>query len=118
MNRLTRFTYGIAAMIAALIGILLVLMVEAITLSPARAESVQCGGVADMLAMLDSRYHEQQLFVGQMGRGANLIIMANPSQTSWTALVVGPDGKACVAALGTGWRAGDTPGQPLLGTEG
>lgn len=118
MKNLTHFAHGIIAVITALVGILLVLLVEAIFLSPALAESAQCGGVADLLAQLGNRYHEQQLFIGQMGQGANLIITANPSQTSWTALVVSLDGRACIAAIGADWRAGDTPGPPTLGTEG
>lgn len=118
MQILNRIAYWFVGLAIAITVSLVVLTVEAITLSPARAETVQCAGVADLLAQLDSAYHERQLFTGKMGQGAKLIITANPSQTSWTDLVVGSDSRACIAALGTGWRAGDTPGPPLLGTEG
>lgn len=118
MQILNRISYWFVGLAVAIAVSLIVLTVEAISLSPARAETVQCAGVADLLAQLDSAYHERQLFTGQMGQGATLVITANPSQTSWTALVIGSDGKACIAALGTGWRAGDAPGPPLLGTEG
>lgn len=118
MQILNRIAYWFVGLAVAITVSLVVLTFEAITLSPARAATVQCAGVVDLLAQLDSQYHEQQLFIGQMGQGANLIVTANPSRTSWTALVVGPDGKACIAAMGTGWAAGDTPGPPLLGTEG
>lgn len=115
LNRIAYWFVGLAVAIA--VG-LVALTVEAITLSPAHAETVQCGGVADLLAQLDSRYHEQQLFLGQMGGGGAAMLTANTAGTTWTLLIVGPEGKACIAAIGSGWRAGDTPGPPALGTEG
>jgi len=118
MKALTRFIDGMVGMIATFIVILLLLVLGAVALSPALAETVQCGGLADMLARLDSQRHERQLFIGQMGGGGTAMLTVNPAGSSWTLLVVGPEGKACIAALGPKWRAGDTPGPPTLGMEG
>lgn len=118
MKALTRFMEGVASAILTFLFVLLLLIVGSIVMSPARAEAIQCSGVADMLARLDSQRHERQLFIGQMGGGGTAMLTVNPAGASWTLLVVGPEGKACIAALGPKWRAGDTPGPPALGTEG
>lgn len=85
-------------------------------LRPAVAATVQCAGIADMLAHLAAKYGERQLFVGLAAGGATIMVIANPAGTTWTALIVGENGKACIGALGPSWKVGDLPGRQ--GTEG
>jgi hypothetical protein len=99
-----------------LIGLIIFANLLWAVLSPARAATVQCAGIADMLAQLDTKYGERQLFVGQAEDGATVMILANPGGTTWTAVIVGDAGKACIGALGASWSPGDPP-RPQ-GTEG
>ena len=69
-----------------------------------------------MLAQLDSKYGEQQLFVGRASDGATVMVLANPKGTTWTAVIVGEAGKACIGSDGPSWSPGDPPGPQ--GTEG
>lgn len=96
---------------AALFGLLVLVLVR-----PAQAATVQCAGIADMLAQLDAKYGERQLFVGHADDGATIMVTANPNGTTWTALIMGESGKACIGALGASWSPGDPPGPQ--GTEG
>lgn len=118
MKSVFAYSVGVVVTLGTMLGLVLLMTVGSIILSPARAEAVQCGDLVNMLAMLQSRHHEQQLFVGDMGGGGTAMLTANSTGTTWTLLIVGPQGKACIAAIGSGWRAGDTPGPPTLGTEG
>ena len=93
-----------------------VVLLSFTTWAMAHAATVQCAGIADMLAQLNAKYGERQMFVGRFVDGTRFILAANPSGTSWTALVVGPAGKACIGASGPSWSPGDPPGPQ--GTEG
>ena len=93
-----------------------VVLLSFTTWTMAHATSVPCAGIADMLAQLDAKYGERQMFVGRFVDGSRFILMANPTGASWTALVVGPTGKACIGAIGPRWTPGDPPGPQ--GTEG
>lgn len=81
---------------------------------PALAAS-QCAPIKPMVEQLSKKFHEDQLFVGHLGGGESVVIAANPNGSTWTALTVSRDGKACIVAAGGQWSVGEkTP----IGTEG
>ncbi len=67
--------------------------------SPAVAQP-QCGGYADAVAHLSTAYGESIVVRGIDGAGAVVEMFANPDTGTWTALIVQPDGTACMVAAG------------------
>lgn len=67
--------------------------------SPAFAQ-MQCGGYADAVALLADRYGESLRVEGLDGAGNSVQMFANPDTGTWTALIVYPDGSACMASSG------------------
>lgn len=74
-----------------------------------------CAGLADVLAAMALKFHEQPLFMGLVTNGARVIVLVNPDLTTWTALVADQHGRACLVASGQSWAAG---GAQLKGIEG
>ena len=66
---------------------------------PAAAQS-QCGPADQVLEGLAAQWGEYVAFMGIAANGLPLEIMLNPATGSWTALVLLPDGVACVLASG------------------
>lgn len=66
---------------------------------PAKAQ-MQCGGYADAVAFLSERYGEALTVQGIDGAGNVIAMFANPDTGTWTALIVYPDGNACMASSG------------------
>ncbi len=60
----------------------------------------QCGGYADAVAHLSTAYGESIVVRGIDGAGAVVEMFANPDTGTWTALIVQPDGTACMVAAG------------------
>ncbi len=67
--------------------------------SPAIAQT-QCGGYADAVAFLMERYGESLTVQGIDGTGRVIAMFSNPDTGTWTALIVTPDGNACLVADG------------------
>lgn len=67
--------------------------------SPALAQ-MQCGGYADATAFLQEEYGERLVVQGLDGAGNVIAMFANPDTGTWTAFIVYPDGKACMASSG------------------
>lgn len=67
--------------------------------SPAFAQ-MQCGGFADTVAHLSTQYGESLAVQGLDGAGNVIAMFANPDTGTWTALIVYPDGTACMASAG------------------
>lgn len=88
----------IRVFIAALVIGLIVL--AGLSALPVRAEGVQCASVADALAALAARYHEQPHVSGLAANGAMMLVTASPDG-GFTVLMVSPDGTACMVATGT-----------------
>lgn len=68
----------------------------------AAAQALQCAGMADALANLQSRYGEIVVWDGETGNGPRLLVTARPDGTSWTALAV-EGAVACMLTSGTAW---------------
>jgi hypothetical protein len=66
---------------------------------PARAQVLQCLPLDQAIAALATRYGEGPRIRAMMGGDDMLVITASPAGT-WTALIVEPDGKACMVASG------------------
>lgn len=74
-------------------------LVALVAASPASAQ-MQCGGYADAVAHLSSEYGESLAVRGMDGAGDVVEMFANPDTGTWTALIVRPDGTACMVAAG------------------
>ncbi|QYK42849.1 MAG: hypothetical protein KF887_07035 [Paracoccaceae bacterium] len=86
---------------------------------PSHAEAqAQCAPLDAVEAQLRDRYGEQLLFDGRAANGHAMAVLVNPDGTTWTALVVRPDGIACMMASGTGWAAASPAAPVPPGTEG
>lgn len=90
---------------ATLLALLVVMAVLAFT-THARAEP-RCMGLADALAMLQSRYGEVPMWRGALSDGGSLLITANPAGTDWTAMVQRPAGDLCMLTGGAAWGPPD-----------
>ena len=66
---------------------------------PAFADT-KCGGYADMAAALSKEFGQTERFVGIENRKLFTVLFFNPETASWTVLVVGANGLACVIAAG------------------
>lgn len=64
-----------------------------------------CAQLSVMLEQLAQKYHEAPLFYGRGADGADIIITADPSGKTWTALVGDASGNVCIAAIGPNWRS-------------
>lgn len=82
---------------------------------PARAGAENCAGYGDMMAVLGGRYGEKLLFTGIVASGEKAVVTVSPDGGSWTLMVLGMNGRACVVAVGKKWAVGD---RAALGTEG
>lgn len=74
-------------------------VVLALVTAPAHAQAPQCAGVTDALAALATNYGETIRMDALMTGGQVMVITASPSG-GWTALIVTPDGRACIVAAG------------------
>lgn len=66
---------------------------------PVHAQTPQCAPTASAMATLSQQYGEAPRVQALMSTGQLLVITVGPDG-AWTALVVNPDGTACVAAAG------------------
>jgi hypothetical protein len=82
-----------------------ILLAAAIALAamPARGQQPVCAPIERLTEFLSREHNEKPVAVGEMP-GGQVVVFAAPSG-SWTLVIVGPDGRACVASDGTRWRA-------------
>jgi hypothetical protein len=66
---------------------------------PAFADT-KCGRYTDIVEARSKEFGEAQRFVGIDSRGLVTVLFFNPEAASWTVLVVGANGRACVIAAG------------------
>lgn len=70
---------------------------------PAAAQQSPCIPYPDMVAALAEDYDEHAAGVGLSGPRRLEIFAASDGET-WTAVIVLPDGLACIVASGSGWK--------------
>lgn len=75
----------------------------ALAATPAAGQQV-CAPIEDLARVLREDHAELPVAIGDT-RGGQVIVFASKDGTSWTILLVGPQGIACVAADGVRWRA-------------
>ena len=94
---------------------LLALLVSTLA-APAWAEQ-KCAPYDQVEATLAAEFRETRVQQGIVGDGqAMLVIYAAPDGATWTAVMVRPDGLACMAAAGTDWQhRDDAPAVPGTG---
>lgn len=71
-----------------------------------------CGAYDDLARRLEQRYGERPVARGLAATGALVEVLAAADGSTWTLLVIAPDGRACAAAAGENWRAQSPPPDP------
>lgn len=78
--------------------------------SPAVAQEPKCAPYDQVEAMLAAEFQETRVQQGIVGDGqAMLLIFASPNGGTWSAVMVRPDGVACLAAAGSDWQTRNDP---------
>jgi hypothetical protein len=72
--------------------------------APAMAQEPMCGTVAEIEAGVAPEIRVQQ-GIGQMNGAHMTMTYATPDGATWTAVVVSPNGRACIVDFGTDWQA-------------
>lgn len=99
---------GMGLWAALTIGLVLAAGVRA-----ALADLPRCMGQADALAVLKTRFDEDLRWSGLITNGQLLAVTLAPDVTTGTALVIRPDGLACLLAAGESWaeKPAQAPGE-------
>jgi hypothetical protein len=63
-----------------------------------------CAPRVQILAELDQVYGERLIARGLMRAGVVIELLVAEDGASWSLLATGPDGAACLMAVGRGWR--------------
>jgi len=71
--------------------------------TPALAQEPMCGTLAEIEAGVAPEVRVQQ-GIGQMNGAHMTLTYATPDGATWTAVVVSPNGRACVVDFGTDWQ--------------
>ena len=77
---------------------------------PAAHAAPACGPRASVIDNLARLYDEAIVHRGTATNGAMIEVLASPEGETWTILVSGPTGIACVVAAGARW-VGDIPAE-------
>jgi hypothetical protein len=79
----------------------------------ALADPPRCVGQTDALADLKARFGEDLRWSGLTTTGQLLAITLAPDGTTWTAMAIMPDGRACLIAAGESWaeKPAEVPGE-------
>jgi len=71
--------------------------------TPATAQ-VTCAPTDIVIEGLKRKFGEVPQTMGLLSSGVLVITFANPTEGSWTLVVVSPDGKACLSATGSNFE--------------
>ena len=99
---------------AALLG-LAVVAIWLIALAPPGRASASCVSYPTLVEQLATKWQEAPVHRGLAANGQMVVIFADAEGDTWTAVVLAPDGTACLVASGTGW---ETLVAAPAGTEG
>ena len=75
----------------------------------------RCGPRAPIVAELENKYAERRVHMGLVNNGKVIEVFAAESGT-WTILITGPNGAACVTATGESWEVDAPPETIKKGT--
>jgi hypothetical protein len=89
--------------IAATVLVVILIVILFSIFGAAFAQSPQCDTHDRVIHLLADRYGELLVGRGTAGTEAQLELFAHPDGSTWTAVIVLPDGKACLMASGIGW---------------
>ena len=70
----------------------------------AQAQAMPCGTHEGVVSRLTERFQEKQQAFGMVGNKAVVELFVS-GKGSWTIIVTGTDGKACVIAAGESWES-------------
>lgn len=85
--------------ILALLAIAALIILTGLAALPVRAQDVQRAGLPDALQGLSQRYAEAPRVQGLTAAG-HMLVITQSATGSWSALLVSPDGQACMVAFG------------------
>jgi hypothetical protein len=71
----------------------------------AKAQTLQCGPIDQVIELLVRKYGEELFGTGQGPNGTRLFVFAHPDGATWTVFATMPDGQACIIASGASWHA-------------
>jgi hypothetical protein len=78
--------------------------------TPALAEENRCAPYEQVEGMLASEYRETKVAQGIGDQGKYILaVFASPNGETWSAVLVSPDGTACLVDAGTDWQARKAP---------
>lgn len=86
-------------MMRALLAAMLVLAA-----TPARASSPICMQI-DTLSQILRREHNEMPRASGAGENVQIVLFLTSDGSTWTLVALGDNGRACIAAMGTRWRA-------------
>lgn len=87
-------------------ALLLLAFGAVMTSLPAYADS--CAARADVVAKLESNFHEQLTGGGLHGQSAVVEVWSSPTTGTFTVITTDAAGQSCILATGTDWHAGGT----------
>lgn len=93
-------------------NLIVALITTIFTPSTALAQGASCGDSAALFAGLSDRYGESIQSLGMTDAGVVVQMWANVETGTWTAVVMRPDGIACVVASGQGFERVDSAALP------
>ena len=82
----------------------LALAASLLTVTGSAQPAPLCGPYEALARRLEARYGERPAARGLAGQGALVEVFAARDGSTWTLLVIAPDGRACAAAAGENWR--------------
>lgn len=93
------FSRWALVLMIALIAVFSALLVA----DPARAQTVPCGPVDQVLTELSDQYGEQLIGQGEGPNGTQMLLFSHPEGDTWTVVGILPGGQACFIASGSHW---------------
>ena len=82
-------------------------------ISPAQAQTPPCAPRDAMVASLGSMYAEEATGRGLSNEGHMVEIYTSSDGSTWTLIMIMPNGMACVTGTGKGWRTVKLPVKKL-----
>lgn len=72
----------------------------------------RCGNWTTLRNWLEVEHGEHVIASGLQQNGQVLLITSDPAGQGWTAVILAPDGRACLAAFGVAWSDNSPTPEP------